>query len=106
MRRNRATDAVDAEERELVESVEGGEWREAADAKRLVQQASQYAEATIRKDKRMNIRISERDLRNLKLRALEEGIPYQTMVSMVLHKYVSGQYVERTPATGVIRHGK
>jgi predicted DNA binding CopG/RHH family protein len=45
----------------------------------------------------MNIRISERDLRNLKKRALEEGIPYQTMVSMILHKYLSGRYAERSP---------
>jgi predicted DNA binding CopG/RHH family protein len=44
----------------------------------------------------MNIRISERDLKNLKKKALEEGIPYQTMVSMVLHKYLAGRYSEQT----------
>ena len=54
-----------------------------------------YADATIKKDKRMNIRISERDLKNLKIKALEEGLPYQTLVSMVLHKYVSGRLVEK-----------
>jgi predicted DNA binding CopG/RHH family protein len=97
MKRRSPFDPLDAEERELIDSVERGEWREAGDVRRLKEQALEYAEATIRKDKRMNIRISERDLRNLKRRALEEGIPYQTMVSMVLHKYVSGQYVERPP---------
>ena len=96
MRRRSPFDPLDGEERELIDSVERGEWREAPDAQRLKEQAIEYAEATIRKDKRMNIRISERDLRNLKRKALEEGIPYQTMVSMVLHKYVSGQFVERT----------
>ena len=48
------------------------------------------AEETFKKDKRINIRISSRDLRSLQRRALEEGIPYQTLVSSILHKYVSG----------------
>ena len=48
------------------------------------------AEETFKKDKRINIRISSRDLESLQRRALEEGIPYQTLVSSVLHKYVSG----------------
>jgi predicted DNA binding CopG/RHH family protein len=43
----------------------------------------------------MNIRITERDLRNLKVRAAEEGVQYQTLVTMILHKYVTGQLVER-----------
>jgi len=61
---------------------------------RIKKQALEYAEATVKKNKRMNIRISERDLRNLKRKALEEGIPYQTMVSMVLHKYLTGRLSE------------
>ena len=67
---------LDKEEKELIRSIENDEWiasRETAKHKKL---AKEYAEATIRKDKRMNIRISERDLKNLKKKALEEGIPY------------------------------
>ena len=48
------------------------------------------AEETFKKDKRINIRISSRDLESLQRRAFEEGIPYQTLVSSVLHKNVSG----------------
>ena len=48
------------------------------------------AEETFKKDKRINIRISSRDLTALQRRALEEGLPYQTLVSSILHKYVSG----------------
>jgi predicted DNA binding CopG/RHH family protein len=44
----------------------------------------------MRKDKRINIRISNRDLKAVQLKALEEGIPYQTLVSSVIHKYISG----------------
>jgi predicted DNA binding CopG/RHH family protein len=50
------------------------------------------AEETIRKDKRINIRISSRDLEALQRRAIEEGLPYQSLVPSVLHKYVSGGF--------------
>ena len=84
---------LDKEEQDLIESVEKGEWQPVSekDRNRFVKEARQYAEASMKKDKRMNIRISERDLRNLKIKALEEGLPYQTLVSMVLHKYLSGK---------------
>lgn len=95
MKRNNPLEPLDREERELIDSIDRDEWTEAADARKLAKRAQLYAEATIKKDRRMNIRISERDLKNLKRKALEDGIPYQTMVSMVLHKYVSGQYMER-----------
>jgi len=54
------------------------------------QELAEAARATSRKDRRINIRISSRDLASLQRRALEEGVPYQTLVSSVLHKYVSG----------------
>lgn len=94
---NRMYRPTDEEEKDLLRSTENDEWIEVRDVEKHKRQAREYAEATIRKDKRMNIRISERDLRNLKKRALEEGIPYQTMVSMILHKYLSGRYAERSP---------
>ena len=87
---------LDEEEKDLIKSIENDEWIESRNASKQKKLAKEYAEATIRKDKRMNIRISERDLRNLKKKALEEGIPYQTMVSMILHKYLSGRYVEQS----------
>lgn len=55
------------------------------------------AEHSVRKDKRINIRLSGRDLAALQRRALEEGIPYQTLVSSVLHKYVSGGLQDIVP---------
>ena len=86
---------LDEEEEDLIRSIENDEWIESTSASEQKKTAKEYAEATIRKDKRMNIRISERDLKNLKKRALEEGIPYQTMVSMILHKYLTGRYSEQ-----------
>ena len=85
---------IDKEEKKIIGSVENGEWESVKDIKALTEQAVSIARATLRKDKRMNIRISERDLKNLKVKALEEGIPYQTLVSMILHKYVTGKLKE------------
>jgi predicted DNA binding CopG/RHH family protein len=55
----------------------------------------EYAAATFKKDKHINIRISEHDFRALQKRALTEGIPYQTLVSSILRKYVEGRFVEK-----------
>jgi len=87
-------DYVDDDEREIMGSLEAGEWTTAADANDRKNEAIEIARSTMRKDRRMNVRISERDMRNLKIRAAEEGIPYQTLVTMVLHKYVTGQLTE------------
>ncbi len=96
MKTNMIYEPLDSEENELIKSIRRNEWEEAKDVRKLKKQALEYAEATVKKDKRMNIRISERDLRNLKRKALEEGIPYQTMVSMVLHKYLTGRLSEQS----------
>ena len=86
---------LDKEERELLKSVEAGEWRSVREKDREVSRYQEYAKATFRKDRRVNIRISGKDLEALQKRALEEGIPYQTLISSVLHKYVSGRFQER-----------
>ena len=55
---------------------------------------AKYARNTLRKDKRLNIRISERDLIELQRKAVKEGLPYQTSVSSTIHKFISGTLVE------------
>ena len=77
------------EEKEILKDFEAGEFKSVLTPKRK-QMLQATAEETFKKDKRINIRISSRDLEALQRRALEEGIPYQTLVSSVLHKYVSG----------------
>jgi predicted DNA binding CopG/RHH family protein len=73
------------------ESVERGEWKSAGGSKRERARFSRYAKATFRKDRRLNIRVSSKDLEAIQKRALAEGLPYQTLISSVLHKYVSGR---------------
>ena len=79
------------DELELLASYENQEWQSVKNVKEQAAQYQTYARATFRKDKRINIRISEKDLLDLQKRALREGIPYQTLISSILHKYVSGQ---------------
>ena len=57
------------------------------------------ARATAIKDRRVNIRLSSGDLRDIQVRALEEGVPYQTLIASVLHRYVTGRLADR-PAAG------
>ncbi len=79
------------EEKDMLESVERGEWETVPNVEKEVKRYQVYARATFRKDKRVNIRISEKDLISIQKRAVEEGIPYQTLMSSVLHKFVSGR---------------
>jgi predicted DNA binding CopG/RHH family protein len=79
------------EEKEILEAYESGKMRSVGGKSAELKQHQTYAEATFRKDKRINIRISSRDLNLLQRRALSEGIPYQTLIASVLHKYIDGQ---------------
>lgn len=77
------------EEKQLLKAVEAGEFESVLTKKRRDELVS-AAKDTVRKDKRINIRISNRDLKAVQLKASEEGVPYQTLVSSVIHKYISG----------------
>ena len=81
------------EEKEIEQSVLRGEWRSLP--KREVRRYQAYARAAIQKSKRINIRLSPQDLEGMQQRAVEEGIPYQTLVASVIHKFVTGRLVER-----------
>jgi predicted DNA binding CopG/RHH family protein len=86
---------LDKEEQELSESVERGEWRSVPNLKEEIMKAKEYARATVAKNQRMNIRVSKKDLDALKVKALEEGMPYQTLAASVLHKYLTGRLESR-----------
>jgi len=86
----------DTEEQEILEAFEAGKLKRPHDADEQMARHRIVAEATFKKDTRINIRLSSRDLRALQVRAMQEGVPYQTFVSSVLHKYVNGQFVEKS----------
>jgi len=86
---------LDSEEKEILEAFEKGKLKRTKNVAQEIKQHQAIAEATFKKDARINIRLSSRDLRSLQTRALKEGMPYQTLVSSVLHKFVDGQLVDK-----------
>ena len=88
-------DAMDPEERDILESFEAGELRPSPDATREIEVAREAARNTFNKTRRVNLRVTERDYMLAHTRAREEGIPYQTLLSSVIHKYLSGRLTEK-----------
>lgn len=81
---------LDKYEKELLDSFEKDEWKSVSNLSERKDELKEYAKNTIRKNKRVNIRISEHDLSELQRIAIREGLPYQTLISSILHKYVNG----------------
>lgn len=77
---------LDNEEKQLLEEIEKGEWVPVKDFAKRKKDLMQIARNTLNKSRNINIRLSERDLARLKRKAAEEGIPYQTLASSILHK--------------------
>ena len=87
-------DSLNAEEREILEHSERGTLVSAPDAEREMDAARRAARSTFNKTWRVNLRMTERDFNLAHAREREEGIPYQTLLSSVIHKYLSGRLVE------------
>lgn len=84
---------LNEEEKALLTSYENDQWQSNIDSARN-SELEDWAAKAIKKNKRINIRLSDVDLNRLKSRAIREGIPYQTLVSSVIHKFVSGRLKE------------
>ena len=83
--------ALDPEEREILRAYEEGRLRRASSSARDVDRLESAARETLRKDKRINIRLPSHDLVEIKRLAAREGVPYQTLISSILHKYATGE---------------
>ena len=86
---------LNQEEKKLLESYENDEWVSISTPSDIARYKA-AAKNTFKKDKRVNIRMSEMDLELLQERALIEGLPYQTLMSSVLHKYVTGRLTDKS----------
>lgn len=89
---------LDEEEKDILESFERGEWQPVKNQKREIRKLREYARNTLLKDKRINIRVSSKDLNQVQVIAAEEGIPYQTLISSIIHKYANGNLIEKRRA--------
>lgn len=81
---------LEKEEQAVLDAIESGRWELVKPQRAELEHYVRIAKNTFRKDQRMNIRISKTDMNRLKAKAAEEGMPYQTLVASILHKYVSG----------------
>lgn len=82
---------LDIEEKEVLAAYDSGKLKSVFGLKQELVRHRKVAENTFKKDARINIRIASRDLRALQKRALAEGIPYQTLIASILHKYAEGR---------------
>jgi predicted DNA binding CopG/RHH family protein len=89
---------IDREELEILRSFEKGKLKSVATKSELAKFKA-AARATAIKDRRVNIRLSSIDLGDIQVKAMEEGIPYQTLIASVLHKYVTGRLAEKPEPT-------
>ena len=85
---------LDEEEFRILRDVERGEFESIKNFREEKRKLEEAARNTLQKDKRINIRISSRDLANLQKKAAKEGVPYQTLISSALHKLVTGKLKE------------
>lgn len=79
---------------EILASFDKDEWKSIRSVSKEAQRYTEYATAALAKDKRVNIRISSRDLEEIQAKAAQEGLAYQSLMSSVLHKYVTGRLVD------------
>ncbi len=84
---------VDFEEQQLIESVENDEWKSIDDVANELKKAQQYAKNTFTQTD-IHIQLYQQDINKLQVKALHEGISYQSLISQIIHKYITGQLVE------------
>lgn len=85
---------IDDSELEILQAFEQGQLKSVATKTELAKFKS-AARATTLKDRRVNILLASGDLRDIQVKALEEGIPYQTLIASILHKYITGKLADR-----------
>lgn len=86
---------LNKEEKDVLGSYESEKWQSVEKLDAEKHRYQEYAKATFRKDSRVTVKISAKDLEELQKKALEEGVPYQTLIASVLHKFVSGRLTSK-----------
>lgn len=94
------------EDEQLLRDYEAGELKPVPLSKADIRKWQDAARATLAKDRRVNVRLSSALLLGLKARAAEEGLPYQTLIASVLHKFVTGRLVEQRDFSSATRAGE
>jgi predicted DNA binding CopG/RHH family protein len=83
-------------EEQIAKDYESGRFQSVAPSRADLKRFKEAARATFIKDRRVNVRLSSPDLMDIQARAAEEGVPYQTLIASVLHKFVTGRFTEKS----------
>ena len=86
---------LDKEEQDILEAYEKGNMKLTSLSKKEKTEVKSMADRTFRKDRRVTIRLYDHDLKGIQKKAMEKGLPYQTLLSGMIHQYVEGDLVER-----------
>ncbi len=86
---------LDKEEQELSSSIERGDWKPVKNMAAEIKKYAQYAKNALKKDQRISIRMSKQDFVGIQSKAVDEGILYQTLITSIVHKYVTGRLVPK-----------
>lgn len=87
------------DEKDLLHSFESGEWKSIENKDNEIRKYARYAGDSMKKVKRINIRLNQKDLESIQNIAVDEGIPYQTLISSLIHKYVTGKLIDKSKAS-------
>ncbi|NGZ59553.1 MAG: hypothetical protein CV081_03480 [Nitrospira sp. LK265] len=97
---------LDRYEKQILSAFETGKLKSTVTSEASLRRYRKYARATLSKNKRGNIRLSTPDLSEIQARAAEEGIPYQTLIASVLHKFVAGRFIEKSSRLSARSRGR
>lgn len=86
---------LDNEEQDILSAYDEGRLKLSSPSKKEREAIQSMAEQTFRKDRRVTIRLYDHDLKGVQKKAMEKGMPYQTLISAMIHQYVEGDLVER-----------
>lgn len=93
---------LDPEEKELLEAYESGQMELETPSSELLKMLARAGDDTFKKGKRINIRLSSHDLQGIQRKAAQKGIPYQALISGLIHQYVEGDLVEKEASVGAV----
>ena len=84
------------EEKEILDAYEKGLIKATTPSKKKIREVKSIAENTFRKDRRITLRLYDHDYKGIQKKAMEMGIPYQTLISGMIHRYIEGELIEKT----------
>ncbi len=85
----------DEEEKNIIDAYEGGKMKLSTPSEKELQNIKAIAKSTFKKDKRITIRLYDHDYKGIQKKALEMGIPYQTLISGMIHRYIEGELISK-----------